>query len=90
MGVELHFEKGNKELNQSLLSACSNLKPRLENELGETLVVQKDWGKVWARLYVEKQQGKITNDLIDWAVEKMSILIKILQPELIRQKRADK
>jgi len=81
-GVELHFEKGNKESNQSLLSACTQLKSRLEKALNETVVVQQDWGKTWARLYIEKQQGKITDDLRDWAVEKMQILIQILQPEL--------
>ena len=70
-GVELHFEKGNKELNRGLLSACTKLKDKLEKALNETIIIQQDWGKVWARLYIEKQQGKITDDLRDWAVEKM-------------------
>jgi len=87
-GVELHFEKGNKESNQSLLSACTQLKSRLEKALNETVVVQQDWGKTWARLYIEKQQGKITDDLRDWAVEKMQILIQILQPELDKTKKS--
>jgi len=52
------------------------------------MVVQQDWGKTWARLYIEKQQGKITDDLRDWAVEKMYILIQILQPELDKAKRS--
>jgi hypothetical protein len=81
-GVELHFEKGIKEQNQSIVSACAQLKDRLGTEIGEPVVVQKDWGKTWARMCVEKQQGKITDDLREWAVEKMRIFIQILQPEL--------
>jgi len=87
-GVELHFEKGNKESNRSLLSACTQLKDKLEKALNETIVVQQDWGKTWTRLYIEKQQGKITDDLRDWAVEKMETLIQILQPELDKTKKS--
>lgn len=87
-GVELHFEKGNKELNQSLLLACKQLKDKLEKELMETVVFQEDWGKIWARLYIEKQQGKIADDLSNWAVEKMYILIQILQPVLDNAKNS--
>jgi len=85
-GVELHFEKGNKESNLALYSACAQLKQQLESALNETVIFQQVWGKAWARLYVEKQQGKITDDLRDWAVEKMQILIQVLQPELDKKK----
>lgn len=81
-GVELHCEKGSRELNQAVLAACAKQKERIESVLGEAVVIQKEWGKVWARLYVEKQQGKITDDLRDWGVEKMFGLMQVLQPEL--------
>jgi len=87
-GVELHFEKGNKEHNQTMLLTCSQLKDRIETELGETVILQKEWGKTWARLYVEKQGGKMTDDLREWAVEKMAKLIQVLQPELDKIKKA--
>jgi hypothetical protein len=87
LGVELHFEKGNKEQNQMLISTCAQLKSRLETEIGEPVVLQKDWGKTWARLYVEKQQGQMSDDLVEWAAEKMEILIKALQPELDKIKK---
>jgi len=87
-GVELHFEKSNKELNLTLLSACAQLKQQLGSALKEEVVIQQDWGKAWARLYVEKQQGKITDELKDWAVEKMLILIQVLQPELDKIKKS--
>lgn len=81
-GVELHFEKGNKEQNQAMLLICSQGKDRLEHEIGSPVVVQKEWGKTWARLYVEKQEGKMTDALREWAVETMVKLIQLLQPEL--------
>lgn len=44
-------------------------------------MIQKEWGKTWARMYVDKQQGQMTDDLREWAVEKMTSFIRILQPE---------
>jgi hypothetical protein len=87
-GVELHFELGNKERSQALISACAKAKDRLETALGESVIIQKEWGKTWARLYVEKQEGKITDDLVEWAVEKMYTMIQVLQPELDKVKRS--
>ena len=88
LGVELHFEKGNREQNQAMIAACSQGKDRLEKELGSPLVVMKEWGKTWARLYVEKQEGKMTDDLRDWAVDTMVKLVQFLQPELDRIKNS--
>jgi serine/threonine protein kinase len=85
-GVELHFEKGNKEQNQSLMSVFAQLKGRLETETREPVVIQQEWGKTRARMFIEKQQGKITDDLVGWAVEKMHIFIQVLQPELVKRK----
>ena len=87
LGVELHFEKANREQNQILISTCAQLKNRLEKEIGEPVVVQKEWGKAWARMYVEKEQGKMSDDLKEWAAEKMHTLIKVLQPELDKLKK---
>ncbi|MCU0612114.1 MAG: hypothetical protein MUE60_10040, partial [Candidatus Eisenbacteria bacterium] len=54
----------------------------LEKELGSPVVLLKEWRKTWARLYVEKQEGKMTDDLRDWAVDTMLKMIQLLQPEL--------
>jgi hypothetical protein len=85
-GVELHFEKGDKESNKMLLKEMEKLKPDIERETGETVSFQEDWGKAWARLYIEKNEGKITNELKTWAFEKMLILYKLLQPKLDKLK----
>jgi len=60
----------------------------LEGALGEAIVLQQNFRKTSARLYVEKQQGKITDELRDWAVDKMQVLIQVLQPELDKAKES--
>lgn len=86
LGVELHFEKGNKTSNVRMIERMEQLKDIIEKELAEKVMFQKDWGKVWSRLFVEKQEGKITEELKVWAVEMMVKLISLLQPELDNMK----
>jgi hypothetical protein len=85
--VELHFEKASKEQNQYLIAACGELKGCLDTETGEAVTVQKEWGKTWARMYIEKQSGQMTDELKVWAVNNMLKFIKILQPELDKMKK---
>jgi hypothetical protein len=81
-GVELHFEKGNKSINLGMIEKIEKSKEDLEKELRERIIIQKEWGKVWSRLFIEKQEAKMTEELRAWAVEKMVTLINLLQPEL--------
>jgi len=85
-GVELHFEKGSKDNNKSLLREMEKSKNDIEKETGEKVIIQEDWGKNWARLYLEKNEGKMTDELRKWAIEKMAILYKLLQPKLEKLK----
>ena len=85
-GVELHFEKADRAQNQKLITACSQLKERLEKEIGSPVVVMNEWGNRWARLYVEKLEGKMTDTLKLWAVDTMEKMIQLLQPELDKVK----
>jgi hypothetical protein len=81
-GVELHFERGNKAFNMKTIERMEPLKTEIEKQTGESVVFQKEWGKAWSRIYIEKGEGKMTDDLKKWAVEKMEIFYKILKPEL--------
>lgn len=81
-GVELHFEKGNKTENLRYINALREFKNELEGELGEEIIFQQDWGNRWARLYVEKEEGKMTDELKTWAIEKMTKMYNFLQPKL--------
>lgn len=81
-GVELHFEKGNKEFNETGLKKIEEFKEKIEQATGEKVIFEKDWGKTWSRMYIEKKEGKMTNELKDWAVNKMKIFIEILEPEI--------
>lgn len=85
-GVELHFEKGNKDYNTKVINSLEHFKAEIEQKTGEKVIFLKDWGRVWARIYIEKQEGGMTEELKKWAVEKMEILYKILQPELDKLK----
>jgi hypothetical protein len=85
-GVELHFEKGNKDANQKLFSVFWAQRDKLEKLVNEKVIYLPDWGKNWSRLYIEKPTGEMSDDLINWAVEKMTYFIQILQPELDKAK----
>ena len=78
----MHFEKGSKASNLRMFEQIEHLKDTIEKDLGEKVIMQKDWGKTWSRLFVEKQEGRITEELKVWAVEMMVKLINHLQPEL--------
>lgn len=81
-GVELHFERGNRETNLEILSKIESEIPELEIALQEKVTIQKEWGRNWSRLYIEKDEGQFTPELKKWAVEKMDILMKTIQPIL--------
>jgi hypothetical protein len=87
LGVELHFEnKKNKRENIQMIEQLEPLKDVIEKSLGEEVIYEKEWNygslKGASRLFVEKQAETITEELKIWAVVKMVILIKLLQPEL--------
>ena len=85
-GVELHFEISNRGENNKLLSEIEKSKEDVEKETGETPIFQENWGRTWSRLYIEKNEGKMTDELKKWAIEKMIILYKVLQPKLDKMK----
>ena len=57
-------------------------KEDIERVTGEKVYFQENWGSYSSRLYLEKREGKMTEDLKSWAVEKMALLYKLLRPEL--------
>jgi len=86
-GVELHFEKGNKTENLRYINVLKGFKDQLERELGEEIIFEDNWGKRWGRLYVEKDEGKMTDELKTWAIEKMMKMYNFLQPKLEELKK---
>jgi hypothetical protein len=81
-GVELHLEKGSAEINYSACSKIEKLKSQIEDVTGEKVIFQQNWGKRWSRIYIEKNEGKFTDELKEWAVNKMVIFYNLLRPEL--------
>lgn len=84
-GVELHFEKV-KSANADLINALEPYKEEIEKNTGETVIFQKEWGKSWARIYIEKNEGQITDELKQWAVNKMVLFYNTLKPKLMALK----
>lgn len=87
-GVELHFEKSNRGANLRFLKELEKSKEEIEKALGEKVIFQPNWGKVVGRLYIQKNEGRLTEELKQWAIEKMVILYNTLQPKLTQLKNA--
>lgn len=85
-GVELHFEIRNKEENKKLIKEFMQFKDEIEKATGEKVIFLEDWGKTNSRLYIEKNEGKMTEELKQWAVDKMVIFYKLLKPKLDKLK----
>lgn len=81
-GVELHFERSDKTWSSNFLTKLENLQQEIEQVTGEKVIYQKDWGQSWARLYLQKNEGKMTSELENWALTKMVLLYKLLYPKL--------
>jgi len=79
-GVELHFEKGSKQANLEILTQVESKLSELEKALQEKVVIEKNWSPRWAKLYVLKEEGRPTEELKTWAVEKMATMMRIVQP----------
>jgi hypothetical protein len=78
--VEFHFEKGTEEENLELFSHVESKIPQLEEALGERVTIQKDWQTNGLRFFITKPEGNFSEELKDWAVQKMATFYKILQP----------
>jgi hypothetical protein len=82
LGVELHFEGDDRRLNQKRLHEVTRYQNEIERLTGEKVILQYEWGRKNSRFYVEKTQGIINEELKYWAVEKMVIFYRLLQPRL--------
>jgi hypothetical protein len=81
-GVELHAESSDNNSNKENIKRLAGLKSSIESKTSEKLIIQEVWGQKWARLYIEFPYGEITEQLKTWAVDKMEVFIKTLQPEI--------
>ena len=73
--------KGNRRRKINGYSIFSKNKS-LKKELDENIQFQFPWGKRWARMYVIKNEGEMTDELKDWAVATMVKFYNVLKPEL--------
>lgn len=85
-GVELHCERGDSSFNRNIVKKLAVHQTILQKETSENIIVQENWGQKWSRIYMEYPHGEITDELKNWAVEKMKIFTNILQPEIDKLK----
>jgi hypothetical protein len=69
-------------MNLRFLNTLEKSTDEIEKAIGEKVIFQPNWGKVAGRLYVQKNEGRMTEELKQWAIEKMVILYNTLQPKL--------
>lgn len=82
LGVEIHFESSNRQKNLHMMEKFEKYKEIIEEKTGEAVTIQKNFGTKWTRMYIEKTESKITQELKTWAVEKMTIIYEIIKPEI--------
>lgn len=80
--VGLHLERADKNVNQEILHKLEAEITRLELEIGEKLTFQEQWGSKWSRIYVIRNEGKMTEELKKWAVDTMIKFYKVFKPRL--------
>jgi hypothetical protein len=86
LGVELHFEHSSKGSNIAALQQLDKAIAELKMTLGEGVIVQEDWRTVRSRVYIEKDEGRLTDELRQWAVDTMVTFYQVFQPELEKLK----
>jgi len=81
LGVELHLERATYAENSRLLTRLEQRKTELENNIGESLTFQSQWGKRWSRIYTERKLNQAP-DYQDWAVATMIKFYDFFKPLL--------
>jgi hypothetical protein len=80
--VGLHFERQSQDENKQLFDFFKKQEDVFKEELAEDIQYQFPWGKRWARLYVVKNEGEMTEELKEWAVATMVKFYNVLKPKL--------
>ena len=80
--VGLHLERAEHEENRRILHLLKKDSLVLEKEIGEKLEFQEKWGKRWSRLFATRNEGEMTGDLAEWAINTMVKFYNVLKPRL--------
>jgi len=82
LAVEILLGKPVKEQNYVILDKLADLQDELQQEIGERLVFQKEWGRSSSRIYASKEASRVTDELQDWAVDTMVKFYDAFGPRL--------
>jgi hypothetical protein len=79
LDVAVQLQTPSKEENQSLCRFLQQHLDKLKNELQEAPTFNPDWGEKWASVYLRRPAEPWTEDVAQWAAEKMHRLIPVGQ-----------
>lgn len=71
LGVEIHFEKGDKQKNSAVMNKLLPHISTFNEKYQIHLEYQLDWGKSGCRIFIERNEGKASEELKEWAVDTM-------------------
>jgi len=86
LGVELHFERDDIEINRKLLKVFQQKRLQIEKKLGESLTFDQSFHKQWTRIFVRRAlSGSETPPLLGeairhWGTETMTNLYTACKP----------
>ncbi len=80
--VGIHFERPEREANVALLEQLRKDKATIEQEIGEPIQFEENWGSRWSRAYASRSEGQMTDSLRNWAVETTVKFYKLLKPRV--------
>jgi len=80
--VNIHFENKRREFNEKYFNEIIKLKDKLEKETNEKIIVDTNWQKSGMKIYIQKELGNNTDELIKWGIENMIIFINIINDKL--------
>lgn len=80
--VSIDFEKGDHSKNLELLNRLSVVKSTVEASTNEQVVIKEQWGTKWARIFIEKNNGELSQENMDWGVQVMKALYDTAKPIL--------
>lgn len=83
-GTEIHFEKNDRKFNHKITEYFENKKDELEEKIGERLFFQREWLKngTWSRIYAKKNAEVITDEVKEWAIDRMGKFYDVFKPML--------
>ncbi len=81
-GVELHFERGDRDANLSMMESLRPLGPEVARAVGQAPVFDDAYRRQWAKIVLETPRDRPEEELAAWAVDTMVALYRLVGTRL--------